>query len=215
MSHIRVVFTGQGPTGLPEDRVVNVFHFEGLSTYADDFDIAIARVANFYNVVAPAAVRAIGEYIAPWVSRDATLTSYNMEAPPERIPFVQPFLLPASIGSGSLPNEVALCLSFEGEPPHTPRRRGRVYIGPICQNADTMTAGSISDDGRPTVQFRADLATAASHLCLLANDVKWVIRSIKPAVNYVPVVSGWVDNAWDTQRRRGQAAGVRNTWVGI
>lgn len=215
MSHIRVVFTGQGPSGLAEDRAVNVFHFEGLSTYGDDAPDAIARVANFYRTLTGGATRMVGEYLSPWVDRDATVTSYDMDVPPDRIPTVEPIVLPAAIGGSGLPNEVAICLSFEGAPPHTPRRRGRVYIGPLCLNADMHVAATIGDDARPTAQLMSDLGVAAAAMATPGGSVQWVIRSIKPTVNYVPVVSGWVDNAWDTQRRRGQSATTRDTWVAL
>jgi hypothetical protein len=40
----------------------------------------------------------------------------------------------------------------------------------------------------------------------------WVIRSTVPLENFIQVTNGHIDNAWDTQRRRGPATTARTVW---
>jgi hypothetical protein len=215
MSHIRVVFTGQGPSGLPVDRTVNVWHFEGPGSYVEDVDNAISLMNAFYTQISSTQVNPIGYFLSPWVARAATRTAYNMDAAIPRVPTTEALTLPTSGGANGLPNEVAVCLSFEGAPPHTARRRGRVYIGPLWNGAGVSVAATSASDGRVSDTLIHDLTVAADLLMLPLGGVVWVIRSSLPTPNYVPVVSGWVDNAFDTQRRRGQASTARTVFDGI
>jgi len=114
-------------------------------------------------------------------------TTFNLAANPTQTPF---------------PSEVSLCLSFQGERvPGFPqaRRRGRVYIGPLGSNAS-------GTDARPSSTFINVLATAAatfkSNVEALTEPIEWAVWSPADSAA-VNVDNGWVDNAWDTQRRRG------------
>jgi hypothetical protein len=108
-----------------------------------------------------------------------------------------------------MPAEVAIVVSFEalpvsGEP--QARRRGRVYIPWLPDTANT--------EGRPTQTFIDDLGAAFVAFGAAADasiSVDWVIWS--PTDNAaVGTARGWIDNAWDTQRRRGFAATSRTNW---
>lgn len=118
----------------------------------------------------------------------------------------------ASAPSGaSLPSEVALCLSFQAEKvPGFPqnRRRGRVYIGPVTQSVNT--------GGRPTSGAMSQLAGAANVLTAnlkAASNVSQLAVWSHVNTDAVPVTDGWVDNSWDTQRRRGVPSTSRTLWV--
>lgn len=110
-----------------------------------------------------------------------------------------------------LPSEVALCLSFQG--PKVPgfpqaRRRGRVYLGPI--------RSSSSSAGRPNASIMTSTASAAVVLC---QDLKDCTNAAQLGVwsvannDLVLANDGWVDNSWDTQRRRGLDTTARTTWA--
>jgi len=100
-----------------------------------------------------------------------------------------------------LPSELAVCLSFQGARsagfPQA-RRRGRLYIGPWGTGASTL--------GRPTTTVMGQIATAAATLKSTAASISgtggWAVWSVKDQAA-VLVDNGWVDNAWDIQRRRG------------
>lgn len=106
--------------------------------------------------------------------------------------------------------EVALCLSFRGGV-NTARQRGRIYLGPLGYN-DT-------DSARPEVSLitnALNLATAFSNLG--GVDIDWCVHSpttragsldLGPSTH--PVKLAWVDDAWDTQRRRGLRPLARTT----
>lgn len=121
------------------------------------------------------------------------------------------FNLSSNPGIDTLPTEVALCLSFQGEKvPGFPqaRRRGRIYFGPVNAN---QTGG-----GRPVSGIITALTTTADALAtaLLAcsNAATLSVWSGTNAAS-VPVTDGWVDNAWDTQRRRGIDRTTRTTFT--
>lgn len=104
--------------------------------------------------------------------------------------------------TGTGPREVALCLSFFAGK-NQKRRRGRLYI-PFCW---------ISQGGnpslRPTVTHRnklGALATVLQDLGGLGED--WSVYS-KADDTARAVTNWWVDDEWDTQRRRGLRGTVR------
>lgn len=215
MGHIRVVFTGFGPSGFPEDRVVNVHHFVGSTggTYSSESATARALMEEFYAT--PTVANAVGTYLSPWVARAATLTSYDMDIPANtRTPTIDPLTLPVAFTAG-FPEEVACCLSIHGAipPASGPRRMGRIFLGPLCAGAGDT--GTSSTPARPTAAFTTDVVAACVRLRDNgeAGNVRWAIRSTRPTENYVLVAGGYVDNAWDTQRRRGPATTARTLWV--
>jgi hypothetical protein len=56
------------------------------------------------------------------------------------------------------------------------------------------------------------LAAHAAFLAADASALRWSIRSITPVENFVPIVAGWIDDAFDTQRRRGPDPSFRTNW---
>lgn len=138
---------------------------------------------------------------------------YDLEqlVPPNYPLKISTWALSSAPSAAGLPSEVALCLSFQGQKvPGSPqnRRRGRVYIGPISQSANTT--------GRPSTTVRSALTSGAVALCtaLKAASVP-ALLSVWSHVDSdtVEVEDGWVDDAWDTQRRRGLQRTTRDLWV--
>jgi len=142
-----------------------------------------------------------------------TVRYYDQADPTPQVPLRISEIGDVTTTSGEgLPDEVALCLSFHanlvsGQPPA--RRRGRIYIGPLGANARTSGA----PNNRPDSAFIGRLAAAATDLVDGANaaSVPWVVHSEAAGDDFF-VIAGWVDNAFDTQRRRGVAATSRTTW---
>jgi hypothetical protein len=198
---------------IPQDVTTNVFYFDdgsapGVPTAATPAAIA-AAVSDFYNgVEADSGSRIaslLGESIDPSACR---VKIYNLTGPPPHVPvYDQPMQLQA-VGTASLPREVSVCLSFRGalvSGVNQARRRGRVYIGPLSGGRISYLAG----DARPDTNFRRILRAAAVRL-IDNPDVNWVVRSGTGAVTVV--TGGWVDDACDTQRRRGLRATVRDQY---
>ena len=126
-------------------------------------------------------------------------------------PVLTPITLAAAAAGGSLPLEVALCSSYVapaivGVP--AGRRRGRFYVGPL----NVGVAGTAVDPAPQTV-FLNDLATATERMFNLAvtGSVPMVVWSRANSALY-EVTGGYVDNEWDTQRRRGNSPTARDGW---
>jgi hypothetical protein len=102
-----------------------------------------------------------------------------------------------------MPHEVALCFSFEaahqsGEA--QARRRNRVYVGPF--NYDVA-----DNAGRPTLELQTMIYDSGMALKSAADasvSWEWVVWSGTNEEAY-DVSHIWVDNSFDTQRRRGLA----------
>lgn len=203
------MFIGHGPSGLPEDRVINVFHFSGVGAYASLVDAALENVESFYNGTT-AQTNPLGYYLSAWVQRSAELRAYDLDSAIPRTPTIVPFTL-AGTPTDGLPEEVAVCLSYHGVPPITPRRRGRIYFGPLrnaaCDQANTTTPA------RPTANLVNDLCAAARTLTLNSTGGAWSVRSSLPTQNFVTINDGYVDNAFDTQIRRGPETTARTNWT--
>lgn len=201
--------------GLPEDAFVNTFWFGTLSdppsqTQADEI---ASRLIDFYTTANT--LSAVGAYLGGAVSRTAAACSirvYDGTAAPGLGPIdTYPLTINAAAQAADLPWEVACCLSFKNDSATgipAPNRRGRVYIGPL--NAQTQTESGASV--RPSAAFRTDLADAGSRL-IASNTAatSWVVWSRDLSVASV-VESGWIDDAYDTQRRRGEQVTARTSW---
>jgi len=120
--------------------------------------------------------------------------------------------------STSSPQETCLCLSFYADmtgipefgPSSRPRasRRGRVFLGPLSQGA--QNTDSITGVCRPQAGSISTLATAGGAL-KTALAGKWCVYSQKNHAMY-PVIGGWVDDEFDTQRRRQRMPTSRSTF---
>jgi hypothetical protein len=192
----------QGPTMLPEDRFINTLHFSKSAPGTWD---------GFADEIAP-------DIIAAWVTlgtgflfypntsvaRAFQLKMYNPDDPEPRQPKVYTGTLPGN-NATPLPNEVAAVLSFYSTI-NLPRRRGRVFLGPLTTNA-------LAADGLIPAEVRTKMLQLATDLGNAGGvDVDWQTFS-RVADLRQRVTNAWVDNAWDTQRRRGLAATTRVTAV--
>jgi len=209
MPTIRVMFVGQGASLLPEDRFINVFHFHD-PTVGDTAAamLAACNILESFYTAPTAGGNSLSQFMSPYVSRAAKFVCYDLLAPMPRVPFEVPVTLDAATGAG-MPEEVAVCLSITGVPPITPRRRGRIYFGPITDAATSVDMATTTSPSRPSQDSAVHLLqtlTAAGKRLMDDGHViglPWCIRSTVPSENFVQVADGYVDNAWDTQRRRG------------
>jgi hypothetical protein len=137
---------------------------------------------------------------------------YDLEwaIPPNYPTAIETFNLTSTPSAATLPTEVACCISMQGQKlPGLPqrRRRGRVYIGPLSTTTNSL--------GRPSAGLQAQLKTSVLALktALLACDEPGTLAvwsEVDGAA--VPVTDGWIDDAYDTQRRRGVQKTSRLLW---
>lgn len=191
---------------VPENYITNSWAFKTADFPSDgEIDEYVASFRVFYNTISTY----LGQPIA---ATGHEMKFYDLEqlVPPNYPIAVKTWDLSAAPSEPGLPSEVALCLSFQGEKvPGFPqaRRRGRVYLGPIRRDANVA--------GRPSSGTRGPIAAAATELCAdlqdCSNSATLCVWSPSNA-DAVPVTDGWIDNAWDTQRRRGLGRTERTTW---
>src|SRR5688572_167309 len=150
MTVIRAQVNLEHDNALPEDRVVNTWHFAipGDPT-AVEMDAIQTALVNFYTVVPAGSTATVASLLSSTLSGKWSIRQYNLGEPEPRVP-IRVFE-PADFAPGpdTLPREVACCLSFRaavasGE--NAARRRGRVFIGPLRAGATV-----IDTDGRPTL----------------------------------------------------------------
>lgn len=110
-----------------------------------------------------------------------------------------------SLPSG--PGEVAVCLSYASSTTwdtSTRRRRGRIFCGPL--------ANGVMQGERPATALITATIALGNALAAVGSGVgaNWMIYSPSDATSAeIQTIS--VDNAWDTQRRRGLSPTERTT----
>lgn len=204
-------------SGLPADVAVNTFNIivTGEPT-AGAFDLLKA----FYNT-ATAGADPLATYMSNYLDRAANRCRFEayeidlatglMGTPTAVVPWT---LGAVAADTDDLPLEVALCGSFaagaaDGVP--AARRKGRVYVGPW--NTSAIRTDLTTEYPAPSGQIRNAIAAASKRLVDGAAEagVPLCVYSRKDKALY-PIVRGWVDDAWDTQRRRGNDATARTRW---
>lgn len=213
-------------TGFVRDKVVNTFVFDatnGIGVAA--IEALTMDIAAFYNNadVQPS----LGAYMGSSRTRAVQacgiryydLTGHLNGTPHGSPIFERAFTLAAAAQASEFPQEVALAVTLHGfnrdiQPVEAPddldadtgperprqRRTGKVYLGPFHDNAGDMATGV----NRP----EADLINSALNACVrlrnqAANEGNiWSVWS-RANQSLYSVEFASVDNAWDTQRRRG------------
>lgn len=227
-------------TGLPQDTCENVIHVAiPDGTYAGGDPLALMEAfRDFYNEVPTGGALAVGARISESISRAAgacSITIYSTDDLSGVSGFGSPIaslnftLTAAQVGSG-LPEEVAIIASYHGDLTDVPvsvivdpgppvvtirpqqRRRGRLYLGPLQAAAGTEASLQF----RPNQQIQDELGEAMVDLAaaIVAVDPTFYLGVWSKADEDVwEVVGGYVDDAWDTQRRRGLEATERTAFT--
>lgn len=191
-------------SGVSEDAVSNSLCFKGTNP-ASDVTALTGFIKSFYDSInatcLPGEVATSG-HIIKWTDLPGVKPNYPFD---ETI-----FNLAVGPSGATLPAECSIVLSFQGDKaagfPQA-RRRGRIFIGPIDAAANST--------GRPSAGAITALSTAAatlkSNVLALAGDTQWAVWSPSDGAA-VEITDGWVDNSFDTQRRRGIRTNSRTTW---
>lgn len=214
----------------PADRCINGFAFEADT--ADDVAVRLIDFYNLgpggLDGFAPSGYMATALDRTPnssLIEVYAVQTPAQLEGAPLGSPVLRvPWQLGPSKGphpgfggnTADLPTEVAVVLSYQADlsgvqeelPGPAPRvrprarRRGKLYIGPLSLWA--LQSNTAGEEQRVSVDFRDSLLDAAAVLGTsgVPTDAAWRIWSRSDGVMR-PVVLASVDDAFDTQRRRG------------
>ena len=217
------------PTGAGETSPAWVLDAVGTGAQAGDERnvAAIAqRLSRFYGVATTEEPAKPSDFLSSAMAPAQTrIKVFNVSNPPPLVPLLDTAMPIPAPGSGTLiPHEVACVLSFAANRESgtvAARRRGRIYFGPL------NFAGTLSAVGGPRVSvgLQRALLFGAGRLRRETGD-SWVVvsraagstqtlgadgkmrRTPGPRVVHT-VNSAFVDNAFDTQRRRGPKATAR------
>lgn len=204
MADVRAQVILKTVDGISENYVTNSFAFRLDNTSSDPGDVTTA-IKDFYDDI-------VG-LLGPQIAQNGHEIKYT------DLPGVQPnypfqtdiFNLAAAPAGTAMPRECAIVLSFQGlKAAGAPqaRRRGRIYLGPL--DFVTATGEYVATSAITTITNAA--ATFKSAITAIGVDTRWGIWSHMDQV-VVLVDNGWVDNTYDTQRRRGVKATSRTTWT--
>jgi hypothetical protein len=185
---------------VPENFISNQFAFTQAAGVLDFVNAAIA-IKDFYDDILT--------YLSPDIAQlGHEVKFYDLPGFTPNYPVdTQLWNLSAAPSGTPWPREVSVCLSFQGtKSPGFPqaRRRGRIYLGPFDE--------TVNDSGRPVAALRTAIGTAAATfkgtVSGLTGSPEWAIWSASDGASVV-VDNGWIDNSFDTQRRRGVVSTAR------
>lgn len=225
---LRAVVVLPYKTGLPRDVAETSTHWtfdDSATAEPDCIDEATARLQLFWDNAPPAASTPIATSanLASILDRPrAGIQWYRVDIPTGDIEFVERrdlSISPPAAGGNEFPLEVSMCISFVGGDPattgHEPvrRRRGRFFVGPL--NSFPLTASGDLPVIKPAViesLGEAAKRMAAANFDTGLTPVFWSVYS-RASRALSRVETGWVDNEFDTQRRRQVAATSRFLWT--
>lgn len=185
--------------GLPKNASTNTLYFD-----ADDdtvLPVVTDKISEFFSLAGTLMSSLIDD-------SNCYVEWYRMSDPTPRQIVYREFLSNFTVSTTAGPTEIALVVSYQaakvsGLPQN--RRRGRFFIGPV-----EMPQGD-----RPTLSQINAIAGAAQDLLDDSNAATtwtWAQYSETNGIG-TNVDNGWVDNEWDTQRRRGRDATNRSTFT--
>lgn len=208
MAITKYVVTTPYYTNLPSDVSVNTFYFASVAVPdAVETGLVCGRLEVFYAN--------IDTYLSPILKPlGSTIKVYNMADPEPRVPVRVWDMAARGYGNAGMPEEVAVCLSYSaavasGVP--AARRRGRIYLGPLSNNA--YDPGSSSMYSEVAGAMRTALAAQAAVLADQSETSKWCVYSPTDGIAR-NIIKGFVDDSYDTMRSRGRRAIGRTLWVG-
>lgn len=191
----------QSVTNRPEDAVTNTTHwYKGGAQ--PDYENVRDMLVDFYSEIPDGGTNKIIDFMCnKGLSGNWNMKIYRLTDDKPRAPVYTSQGNFELHNEFALPAEIALVLSFQAEPESglpQARRRNRIYLGPFGDSAN-------KESGRPS-DLLVETMLFAGKALLIAQDqsITWGWHVYSPTQNaHHPVASGWVDNAWDSQRRRG------------
>lgn len=216
---VRAQVTLPAGSGIPADDAVNTWYFQsaGLDAAGTAAD-AQTKLNTFYQAI-DGQMLSSGTIIGPLRTQ-----YYDLTDPTPRVPILESTITVTLAAGAGFPTEVSICLSFQGDvvsgQPQA-RRRGRVFLGPLDADSSTTASGRVTVN--TTVLSALGAAAEALEGGTLLTEAVWSVFSPTTAgpapwsegvleTAFTVVTNGWIDNAFDTQRRRGGEATLRELW---
>lgn len=215
--YFRVMAVWQRKTGLPSDVMVNSFVFRNQNLAGPLGGGLEGRIRTaldeFYFGRVGDTVASISSFMVGAAFEGLTYRIYDLADVPPRPVHVEES---TAYGTGSfstgtpLPEECACVVSWLTAV-RGPHGRGRSFLGGFGNQAVSIDADSGTARVGPTLQ--SSIQTAADRL--LGDNNQDVELHILGAQGPNRVRTGYIDNAWDTQRRRGLKPTSRVSIAGI
>lgn len=221
--YLRATLRCEAVDVVPADAVINTWHFRsvGAATLNDCFTEIKTNLDAFYV--------AVKAYLSGQINwNNNTLEFISLADPRPRYPVHTDTVAFGTLTTSNYdwPAEVAICLSMRGNivsGDNAARKRGRVYLGPLQGTNNDLprwTTGGV--DAVATAGAALVAAGTNTELCVYSRythygvpvggnitDFDEVPANLEDSFTTVTTV--WVDNAWDTQRRRGVLPNYRKT----
>lgn len=205
MTEVRAQVILQSANGVAADAATNTFSFRWPD--GEDYSADVTAILKaFYDDVSG--------YLSPLLAQNNHLIKFvDHNGLPPQYPFAETtFNLTNAPAGVAFPREVALVMSFQADRSagvNQKRRKGRVYLGPL-NTAGNLATGLVLPAMCTTVNVAAEqIQTSCQAVSLLLYWTVWSGLNGSSSI----VANGWCDNAWDTQRSRGNVATTRSTWV--
>lgn len=211
-ARVQIAFTND--SNLPRDEAQNVWHFNTPSDVASAGPDIETVLSDFYDEAHSNIL------FSNLITGAIGIKVYDLEDAMPRPPVYEgSFSLTGTMGA-PFPAEVAIAMTYQAPQQagvNQQRRRGRIYLGPIATAASAGGTGDL----RVSSSARTDIAQAASDLIAqtVLPGLVWSVYS--PTIDatstlsaaFATVTNGWIDDAFDIQRRRGLAPTTRTTYV--
>lgn len=208
MAFIRTQVRLKRVGALPEDDIVNTWHVDSDNAASAVIEDWHDRLQLFYEQMS-------AEVFSPLLTGDISMASYNLEDDEPRVPFATREDDMGTPTGQPLPAEVAACLSMRAEYEsgvNRARRRGRIFLGPCKATIATAEGPDVrinSSGYQAIIEAAQDLSVAPAGGARMAVYSRREDQTETLADSFNDVVAFWVDNAFDTQRRRGARATLR------
>lgn len=197
----------QRDNGLNRDAVINTWHHttDGDPPTSAELDSIASQLIDFYTASVPAVGAALMSFMAKYLNGPAEYKMYDVGDPTPRTPIrTGTFTFTPPTTGTALPAEVALVLSIRApliSGVDARRLRNRVYIGPF--NAGTAVADT--GDARPDPGLIGCITGAAKRMMDAGNAAGASKLAVYSAAGFSVYTANKciVNDAWDTQRRRG------------
>lgn len=211
-------------SALPRDDVVNtLYFFRASDATGAQLDQLGDDISNFYLTDSGTQAAPLKSYLAhdrDYGTNKCRVDFYLMPATPGRTgPPVRSrtFTLGSPGTVQNLPQQDAVVLSFHGDlsgVTFPARHRGRIFLGPLNVTSMEEAAGGTAAQTVAAL-LQQDMGKAASHWLgsvAAGHGNSWAVWSHTDWASHT-VVGGWVDDRFDTQRRRLERTSGRTTYT--
>lgn len=195
MTNFRAQVVLRTADNIPENFISNQFCIRTTGTDPLLSTPVTAAIKGFYDAInstcLPVTIASTGHLIK----------YYELPGTPPNYPILESVWNLTTTPTGvPLPSEVCMALSFQatrqaGFP--QARRRGRIFVGPLevgTNDAGRPSSGAMASISGAAIAFSAAIEAITGHSWCVWSEVDQASST---------VTNGWVDNAFDTQRRRG------------